>query len=1053
MFAKAARRLLAAASGAVMVTCGVPAQTARQAEPVPWSYRADWSGGYTGWMSYPLSQDVGYDPSIYIGRHGQQAFLVHQFVAHGEPQAYFGMIRPLSFLADASSTIRMEYQLQVSGALRGSRVILVAADGHHYQAALPGSSGGHHIILHAAAFSLREPTRVVAVVLLGQIEKPIPGWSSRWVLRQFELTAKQPRQVALLSPQMDAAVDGSLVAREVVRVGGTLRITLAGARPAAHIELFDGRGQKIAGPPATVEGTQIAIPVARAAVPGLWRAEVVQGDAAASFRFLVLGGIPAHGHLLLTPERMAQLRGAPGNAGLRQEIHRRAASLASTINYSSAAGDNIALMPSGPGIEPAFPGQILPYMTLVEDYANAISYNALDFRLNGDLQSLKAARRALLAMAQWRTWSPPRFRQHGLNTYYEVGCVAQRVAFGYDLIADQLTAPERELVAMALRQQAIEPVVKGYFLYNRNPIAASNWMANSVGGALAAEVALAAESPDWQEQDGPALADLEFAFEQLLRGLFPGGGSEAEPAGYENFAMQGISWGMSALADLGIRPRGAHAAMQAFWWPDYATIRPGRQLDTGDFDGRLKALSGFAWGAQHSGDPAFRAFYDAGTDLDLLKGAAPDQNGHHLEELQGPLDLVCCTDSAFPLRKPPPSRVFPGRGSAVLRSGWGADSTVISLRVGPWFNHQHADEGTFQVAAFGRTLVSEAGYASYYTDPHYADYFSQAAGHNTVLLDSDPFSQGAIPSRFWPGFEYPHFTSTLLGASFDYLAADLAPAYEGRLARFQRQYLFLKPGILVIRDDLSAPEPHRFSWLLHPVPGANVAVRSGTASIALPAKAGNRQVGVTLQAAGANTAWKVVEAPIAVRQFSRLDGAPIPVPQELKLDSEPARKTAFLVGLRIASGDSSVRGALQAWHEPSGEGLQISGGGAAGVVFRTAAGLLQTAGLATDGSVLAWHGGSTPAGWLAAGATSVTRAGQPLLYATRPVTVEWESETAGVRLFIANSAATVIDLYAAAVSCEIQVDGRPAAARYSGNRLVLPELAPGQHRIRLLAIH
>ena len=74
---------------------------------------------------------------------------------------------------------------------------------------------------------------------------------------------------------------------------------------------------------------------------------------------------------------------------------------------------------------------------------------------------------------------------------------------------------------------------------------------------------------------GPALAELIVAYERLLDGLFPGDGSEAEPAGYEHFAMEGMSWGMAALHALDIRPRGFEKMMKGFWWLRYAAGSPG----------------------------------------------------------------------------------------------------------------------------------------------------------------------------------------------------------------------------------------------------------------------------------------------------------------------------------------------------------------------------------------------------------------------------------------------------------------------------------------------
>lgn len=1012
----------------------------------PWTYRADWSGGYAGWMSFPLAQDVGYDPSLYTEKQADRSVLFHKFVAHGETQAWFGFVRPLKFSADAGTMIVLDYRLKAHGKFSDLELLLVGGDGHKYSARLPSGEGQHHILINAAALALDKSASIEAVVIRGRLQHPPSGSESQWVLERFVLRALRPRHVTLSSPRMDAAVDGSLVAREVVNRGGTLQVELESSAHSGHVALYDPAGVLVTRAAVALGQKEILVPLPIHAQSGLWRAEIEQGQAKTVFRFLVLDAIPAHGHLLLSQQRLDSLSHDARYAGLRQEIHRRAQMLASRIDYSAAAGDNIAIMPSGLGIEPATAGQLNPYMLLVEAYSNTIAYNALDYRLTGNSAALVSARRALLAMAGWRTWSPPRFHAHGLETYYEVGCITQRVAFGYDLIADQFSSGAKARVAKALWEQAIAPVVKEYFLYNRDPIGASNWMANSIGGALAADVALAGDSPEWRERGAPALAELEFSFEELLQGLFPGDGSEAEPVGYENFAMRGLSWGMSALASLGIEPQGASKMLNGFWWPYYATVRPGTELDTGDFDGHLKGLSGFAWGAQHSGIPALQTFYEEGTRLDLSHDAPADQNGHRLEELLGPLDLTCCSNPASALRPPPASRIFPQRGSAVLRSGWGADATVISLRAGPWFNHEHHDEGSFQVAAFGQKLIDEAGYASYYTDPHYADYFSQVAGHNTLLIDGDPFSQSAFNGRYWPGFEYPHFTASLLASSFDYLDVDLTSAYDGRLQSYHREFVFLKPDILVIRDRVRSAVPHRFSWLLHTPEGARLETTGEYASIQA---VGNSGAKAAVTAAGQNAAWKIATPPMKLTSFKNLDGARIDPPQMLSLESRTVSSTEFLVGMRLGTDFKEGKDRLESWTERGGEGLRTTEGEPAAVVFRTGTGLLRISNLRTDGSMLAMQGTSDRSSWMAVNASAVEVNGQVAFHANTPTSVAWEGLPSGVNLRVHNSAGAAIEVHFAAAPKSVEVDGREISPGYNHEKVILPALPPGEHRISI----
>lgn len=1035
-------RVIAGAAIAILsLGLGSAAQSRQVRNPrmASWTYRADWSGGFSGWMSYPLAQDVGYDPSLYTIRQNGQMVLFHKFDAHGQEQAWFGFVRPLTFSAGAAASVELQYRLKAAGEFRDARLMLVGADGRKYTAPLPSDNGEHSVHITGAELGLKLPVKIEAIILEGRLRNPPKSSESQWVLENLTLHAMRPKQVLLAAPQMDVAVDGArgtLVSREVVEAGAPLRVELASDAAPASITLYDPAGNRVRNAEVAAGQKNAEISLGARPQAGLWRAEVTRDDAKTVFRFLALGALPTHGHLLLPEQRLEELSHDARYAGVRRDIHQRARLLATKIDFSPEAGDNIEAMPLGPGIQAAYAGQLTPYLLMVEAYANAVAYNALDYRLNGNHDSLQVAQRALLAIARWKTWSPRRFREHGMSTYYEVGCIAQRLAFGYDLIADRLSPQEKTAVEESFWKQAIEPVVREYFLYNRNPIAASNWMANSVGGALAAAVATAGDSPAWNKREAPAIAKLEFAFEEVLQGLFPGDGSEAEPAGYENFAMQGISWGMGALADVDVQPRGAQTMLNGFWWPYYATVKPGTQLDTGDFDGYLKGLSGLAWGAEHAGIPPLRSFYQASTNLDLTHDAAADQNGHHLEELLGPLDLACCSKSVGSFDAPPPSRIFSKRGSAVLRSGWEPEATVISLRVGPWFNHEHHDEGSFQVAAFGQTLVDEAGYAAYYTDPHYQDYFTQAAGHNTLLIDGDAFSQSAFHGRYWPGFAHPHFRASLLAAGFDYLDADLTSAYDGRLQSYTREYMFLKPDILVVHDRVRSAQPHQFSWLLHTSGEAKVETSGAEASIRVSAAR------ASLTVAG-QMSWKTATMPVSILRFKNLDVARIDAPQELRLDSVRGHSVDFLVGMKLGL-EQSNHERLKPFTTAAGEGLRSVDGQAA-VVFRTGAGPLQLSGLKTDGSALA----QDHSGWMAVGATSAEQGGHAAFHASTPVNVEWESAPSGASLTLHTPAGATVEIAFAAKPKSVELDGRAVQPIYKDGKVSLAALGAGEHHVKI----
>jgi hypothetical protein len=112
-------------------------------------------------------------------------------------------------------------------------------------------------------------------------------------------------------------------------------------------------------------------------------------------------------------------------------------------------------------------------------------------------------------------------------------------------------------------------------------------------------------------------------------------------------------------------------------------------------------------------------------------------------------------------------------------------------------------------------------------------------GHSSVVLDLDDEYLASLDVKN-PGHDQIHLNRGRLhdfrtGKSVDYVRGDVAPAYnpdgETVLSRFDREVLFLKPRVFVIRDSLRAPEPHTFSVLLHGPASSEFAVSGSRASL------------------------------------------------------------------------------------------------------------------------------------------------------------------------------------------------------------------------------
>ena len=159
----------------------------------------------------------------------------------------------------------------------------------------------------------------------------------------------------------------------------------------------------------------------------------------------------------------------------------------------------------------------------------------------------------------------------------------------------------------------------------------------------------------------------------------------------------------------------------------------------------------------------------------------------------------------------------------MFRTGWDADAGLVLFRAGPTFNHNHSDQGSFQFRALGETMVTEAGWSDYYKDPYYDTFFTQAAGHNTLLVDGNPASQDiADTAQFAALNRHPSITDATLTPFYDAVGSDLAPVYSGRLESYTRRLAYLKPDYLIVFDRVRTKAlPARLGSRLH------VASRSG----------------------------------------------------------------------------------------------------------------------------------------------------------------------------------------------------------------------------------
>jgi len=172
-------------------------------------------------------------------------------------------------------------------------------------------------------------------------------------------------------------------------------------------------------------------------------------------------------------------------------------------------------------------------------------------------------------------------------------------------------------------------------------------------------------------------------------------------------------------------------------------------------------------------------------------------------------------DSKLLSRSPlelPQARSFPAVGLASFHTALGDKQNDISflMRSSPYggVSHGHADQNAYVIEAFGRGLAIATGYYPWYGSPHHHQWTRATKAVNSVLVDG----RGQVARRWEAKGCLTAFESV---DGYDYAEGEAAPAYMGRLERFRRRVVHVRPGVFVMFDCLRAADAARFQWLLH----------------------------------------------------------------------------------------------------------------------------------------------------------------------------------------------------------------------------------------------
>lgn len=182
----------------------------------------------------------------------------------------------------------------------------------------------------------------------------------------------------------------------------------------------------------------------------------------------------------------------------------------------------------------------------------------------------------------------------------------------------------------------------------------------------------------------------------------------------------------------------------------------------------------------------------------------------------------------------PQARVFNDVGLAAMHSDLanGDNNVHFLLRSSPFgsISHSYADQNAFALFAYGEPLAIASGYYPYYASIHHKEWTWETKASNSLLVDGKGQNirnwdaRGKIAN--FATNDYAH-----------YALGDAAEAYGGRLTKFNRHSLFLRPTtpgdepVIILFDDVSSPQPATYDWLLHSLEQMQINESEGTVNI------------------------------------------------------------------------------------------------------------------------------------------------------------------------------------------------------------------------------
>ncbi len=450
---------------------------------------------------------------------------------------------------------------------------------------------------------------------------------------------------------------------------------------------------------------------------------------------------------------------------------------------------------------------------------------AFVYLLTGDRTYGEAARRWVLHLAGWDPKG---------NTNFALNCEAAkpmlyRPARAYDWAWDMFTPEERSRVQQAMRERVLDAwnsgeVQRGVGHLQRPYGSHANRTWHKIAEAGIAFLDEIPEAPQW----------LDYALNKFYS-TYPvwsdddGGWHEGVSywSGYQNKV---VWWLQVAQAALGVDGLKKPFFAQVGDYPLYISPPHSPNSGFGDLSARPLVAPSFLEyhlrARARSGDGGNAGYWRWWADQKAMPrntgvlGFLYRANLPPLPPARPPTDL-------------PQSKVFHGIGVASLHTTLldSREDVHLLFKASPFGSqsHGHNPQNSFQLNAYGDALLVANGYRDLHGSKFHYQWVHSTRAQNAVLVDGE----GQTPHS-------PAATGRIvrerLGPDFDQVTGDATPAYAGRLERAWRHAVLVKGAtpFVVLYDELIAPKPATFQFMLHALNAFVIDPRSGRIRVEQP---------------------------------------------------------------------------------------------------------------------------------------------------------------------------------------------------------------------------